>query len=108
MSRKLESKFVEKAMKHIRAIPGSEWERIEQVSNLGTPDLFGCIRSLCVVIEFKSSDKKKPTPLQQDRLDMFSKVGAFTYCVNPENFEAVLKTLYEFSRTREKVNTPSC
>lgn len=96
MSRKAESKFVEKALKEFRLIPHSEWERVEQVSIIGTPDLFGCIRGRCVLVEFKSR-RKNPTALQQDRLNMFKKAGAYTVCCYPENFDEVYGDLYSLS-----------
>jgi len=88
-----ESLFMDKAMRELSCIPHSFWERIQQVTERGTPDVLGCIQGLFVALEFKRSGKAKLAEIQRWKLKQIDNAGGFARVVTPENYLEILEEL---------------
>ncbi len=92
MSKKRETLFKESALKKLRSILGSEWEKIQQLAIRGTPDIFGCYHGRMVAIELKT-DEGKTDPLQAYRLKRWEAAGALTMVTSPKTIEKDLESI---------------
>lgn len=88
--KKPETKFKEKALEDLRGIPGSWWEKIQQVALRGTPDIIGCVRGNFVAIELKKDEKAKVEDLQEHKLQAIRFAGGHAVVAYPENWNEVL------------------
>lgn len=92
MSLKPETRFKLRALERLRAIPGSEWEKIQQKSIRGTLDIFGCYRGRMVVIELKT-DNGELDPLQRYRIHQWQRAGALVLTMTPSTLEKDIETI---------------
>lgn len=92
MSLKPETRFKVRALERLRAIPGSEWEKIQQKAIRGTLDIFGCYRGRMVVIELKT-DNGTLDPLQRYRITRWQRSGAMVITMTPTTLEKDIETI---------------
>lgn len=93
MSQKDETNFKEKIMPILRSLPNSYWDKIQQLSKRGSPDIYGCIYGQFIAIELKASAKDEADPLQVHRLQQVANAHGFGFIVYPENFLATYNFL---------------
>lgn len=99
MPKKPETKFRERFVKRLKAIPKSYWESIQQKSINGSLDLHGCVNGHCVVIELKASEKSPVTKLQEYKLSKWREAGALALLVYPENETVNLKRIEAYAES---------
>ena len=97
---KPETKFKNRALKVLNAIPNCWFEVINQRCITGTPDVLGCVNGYFVALEFKSSDKAKVTKLQEYKLNKIITANGFGVVVTPSNIEHVYGVVKELSNSR--------
>ena len=102
MAKKPETIFKEKVMPLLRDLPNSWWEKIQQKSIHGTPDILGCLQGTFVAIELKSEENARITELQKYKLDLIDRAGGVALVVCPENWERVYRRLTKFSQGVEE------
>jgi len=98
MAKKPETLFKEKVLKQLRALPYSWWEKIQQVTLRGTPDLIGCLNGNFIAIELKRSAKAEIELLQVIKLERIGKAGGTAIIAYPENWEVVYAQLVKMSQ----------
>ena len=98
MAKKPETKFKEKVMPLLKALPMSWWEKIQQKSISGTPDILGCINGTFIAIELKSSIDSPITGLQKHKLELIDNAGGVALVVHPDNWNRVYNRLVKFSQ----------
>ena len=96
--KKPETKFKEMVMPKLRELPYSWWEKIQQKSLCGTPDILGCIAGTFVAIELKKDEYARITELQQYKLDQIDRAGGVALIVTPESWNRVYSRLLKFSK----------
>lgn len=89
--KKPETKFKEKMLKDLRALPKTWCAKIQQVSLRGTPDVLACINSFFVAFELKASENAKVDELQRFTLECIRNANGGAFIVYPENWEATLE-----------------
>lgn len=92
MPRQREGLFKDVFLKQLRTIPFSWWEKIQQVSIRGTPDVIGVVRGNFVAIELKTNCGIV-SPIQYLKLDLIKQAGGIAEVVSPANAEEILKIL---------------
>lgn len=98
MAKKAETKFKEKILPILRKLPYSYFEKIQQMTIHGTPDLVGVIRGRAIYLELKRSSKEARSTrdgalLQKHILAKLRKAGAYAEIVCPENWPKVHEEL---------------
>ena len=68
-----------------RQLPNSWFERVEQQSICGTPDILGCYQGQMVAIEVKTK-KGRLSKLQQHKLGKIERAGGLALVLNEDNF----------------------
>lgn len=97
MSKKPETLFKEKVLKKIRTIPRSWFEKIAQVSSVGTPDIIGCVNGMFVAIELKVGNNKV-SDIQAYKLAKISSANGMAFVMYPENFQEIYDKLLKISQ----------
>lgn len=90
---KPETKFKIKALADLRSLPNSWWEKIQQMSINGTPDILGVYRGRFVALELKRSEAAHVDRLQLHKLALISKCGGIALLAHPDNWKAILSFL---------------
>ena len=98
MTKKPETSFKEKVLDSIRKLPYSYATKIDQMSLIGTPDIFACINSWFVAIELKM-DGNVPTPRQKYELDGIKNARGRAFVATPKNWALVHAKLKILSLT---------
>lgn len=93
MSKKPETLFKEKVFEDLKTISNCWFEKIQQVTIRGTPDVLCCVNGKFVALELKKDLKETPDPLQKYKLNKISKAGGHSYTTCPEDWASVLKEL---------------
>ncbi len=89
-----ESRFKNKVLARLRAIPNLYVVKIQQVSIRGIPDIIGCYRGYFFAWELKvGKNKIKPGSLQWLNLELINKAEGIAREVRPENLEECIKEL---------------
>lgn len=97
--RQPEGRFVrERMLKDLRSLPRAWFERVQQQSLRGTPDVLGCLNSRFVALEAKRGPGEKPTELQLYKLRLIEQAGGFAAVPNPENWDDIFAELQEIAR----------
>lgn len=99
--KKPESLFKRKIMSELGGVRHSWFERIEQSSINGTPDILGCIDGMFIALEAKTDNNSHPTKLQAWNLQSIERAGGIGLCVRPSNWPEVLETLHKLSRRKK-------
>lgn len=102
---KPETSFKEKVMPVLRTLPNSYWDKIQQLSKHGTPDIYGCIHGQFIAIELKASAHDEADPMQLHRLQQVADAHGYGFVVYPENFAATYNFLKKiaYRHTKQKV-----
>ena len=100
--KKAETKFAERVDRNIKALPGSCWFNIQQLSLHGTPDRLGVIKGRFIALELKpriedSLKSNKTVSLQTFFLGKVNHCGGYATFLYPENFEKVMSHLSRIS-----------
>ena len=91
-----ETKFKQKVLAKLKAIPGLYYIKVQQVSVRGIPDVIICYHGKFVAWELKvGKNKVKTGSLQEYNLNLIKKAGGVAIEVTPQNFEQSLKELLE-------------
>lgn len=100
MAQKPETVFKKRIRPRLKALPKTWGEKINQVSEIGTPDFLMCINSRFVALELKKDANEwlDPKGLQYLKCRRILKAGGYVYRVYPDNFEAIYKILLGMSR----------
>lgn len=98
--KKPESLLKRKIMAELGGVRHSWFERIEQSSINGTPDILGCIDGMFIALEAKTDDNSHPTKLQAFKLRSINDAGGIGLCVRPSNWPEVLNQLHNISRRK--------
>jgi penicillin-binding protein-related factor A (putative recombinase) len=93
--KKPETIFKERVLPKLRKLPNSWFEKIQQVSLSGTPDIIGCLNGRFIAIELKKDAISRIEPLQVHKLNKIEKSGGIALVVYPENWEES----YEFLKS---------
>lgn len=93
MAKKPETLFKERIRPRLKALPNSWWEKIQQVTIRGTPDILGCVSGVFVALELKMDEKAPIEPLQIHKLKRIEKAGGIALVVYPENWDEVYMQL---------------
>ena len=100
MGRKPETRFSIRVGRELKEyLPGSWFERVQQVSTLGTPDRLGCVSGRFVGLETKD-EGEKPSPIQKVKLELIRRSGGYARVIVPSNWEEVLEELIQMEKTR--------
>ena len=82
-----EAKFQTVLLKALRKIPHSWFQKINDRTTVGIPDIAGCIRGIFVLIEVKSAPtdwKRKGEKLQKKNLKRVANIGGVSFAVWPD------------------------
>lgn len=94
-----ETRFKTRALKDLRALPGSWWVKVQQVGIAGTPDILGCVRGHFVAVELKATVRDKPTKLQAHNLASIKNAGGWAVVTSPEIWPETLAALKALALT---------
>lgn len=98
MPLKPETKFKNKVMPLLRALPYSWWEKIQQKSIRGTPDIIGCMNGTFIAIELKSDKHSKVDELQRWKLDQIDRAGGISVILYPGNWDKWYKKFKKYAK----------
>ena len=76
----------------LKALPCSYWEKTQQVTKLGTPDILGCLSGMFVALELKNYGEN-PTELQMFNLKMIYKAKGLSFCMDQSNYQEIIFSL---------------
>lgn len=99
MSQKPETVFKNRILPILQAIPGTFWEKIQQKSIRGTPDILGVANGRAVAIELKT-DVGDTDALQEYKLGRWWKAGAETFVMTPSTFEKDLAAIKKLAQNQ--------
>ena len=91
-----ETSFKIRIQKELKKIPKSYFEKIQQRSLRGTPDILGVVNGYAVCLELKVDAPLEA--MQEYKLGKWEKAGAQVYIMTPENEIEVLFSLHSLSR----------
>lgn len=95
MAKKPETKFKEKVLEDLHALPDTWCEKIQQTSIRGTPDILACMAGAFVALELKKDAAEQPDPLQLYKLGEILRCGGAAYVTHPGNWAETLECLKE-------------
>lgn len=101
-----ETRFKNRVMGRLKKLPGTWWEKIQQVGKRGTPDILGCVRcakcdrGIFVALELKT-DEGRLAPIQEAKLEDIKKAGGWGGVLAPSSMELLLD-LEEYVRDYRK------
>lgn len=96
MSKQDETKFKEKVLPELTAIPRTWWVKTQQVSISGTPDILGCVNGIFVALELKAK-KGSPSKLQEYNIKLINDCYGFGFVVYPQNWDGILRKIKELA-----------
>lgn len=99
LSKKPETKFKERIFPLLAVLPNSWWEKIQQRTIRGTPDILGAIGGILIALELKADGDEVPDALQLHKLDMIRQAGGFAWVVHPDNWDEVYADLCALAQT---------
>lgn len=89
-----ETRFKQKVLTRLRAIPNLYVVKIQQVSVRGIPDIIGCYRGIFFAWELKvGKNKVKHGSLQWLNLELIRKADGIAREVRPENLDDCIQEL---------------
>lgn len=103
MAKQRETILKEKVLRDLRKIPNTWWEKINQVSIRGTPDILGSLVGQFVAIELKT-DTGNLDPLQAHKLDEIKKTSAISIVVRPHSWPDQLESLKTLAKALSEEN----
>lgn len=103
---KPETKLKVKVLNGLRGIQDSYFEKIQQQTICGTPDIIGCVPYDChrckqrfglfVGMELKQGNGQ-PTKLQSFKLEQIHRAGGLALVVNEKNYQQAVSQLRDLS-----------
>lgn len=93
MSSKPETVFRKKAQEDIDSLPNTYRFTVQQIAKKGDPDNLLCVLGHFVGIEYKKSERDKPTRLQIHKLNKIRDAGGSTFVACPENWSEIFEEL---------------
>jgi len=89
MTTQKESILKQKIMRMLFNLPNSIWERIEQKSIKGTPDIIGCYKGRSFWLEVKNKIKKVKNyeKIQIIKLNKHTKAGGVSMILTQDNYK---------------------
>lgn len=96
MSKKPESILKEKILRELRLLPFSFWEKIQQTSKRGTPDIVGCFQGLFYGIEIKEeicNHLKPHEKLQMHKLGKIMEAGGAGIIMTNDNYKMIIQKM---------------
>lgn len=93
-----ETKFKEQVFRTLNGFDKIWYEKIQQTSKRGTPDVVGCLDSMFFALELKKSANESPSGAQRLKILRIKAAGGFAELAYPENWEEITEKLYEQSR----------
>jgi hypothetical protein len=97
-SKKPESLFKEKVFKDLDTLPNCWYEKIQQVTIRGTPDILICANGYFVALELKLDHKSKIDELQVYKIKKILKSKGVAFIVTPDEWPSVFKTISSLCR----------
>ncbi len=94
--KKQETVFKEKALKALRKIPLSWFEKIQQVALRGTPDIIGCVNGRFVAIELKT-EEGSTSKLQDLKLEKVLKAKGLAFVLTPKDLPKLVEILKTYT-----------
>jgi penicillin-binding protein-related factor A (putative recombinase) len=92
---KPETRFKIKMMGILNQVPGLWFVKTQQMSIRGTPDMILCYRGKFIAFELKREKSASITAMQEYNLDKIRQCGGIGLVVHPENYEEILKVLFD-------------
>lgn len=86
MAKKPETRFKEKVLKDLRALPKCWAEKIQQVGKRGTPDILVCLNGSFIALELKKDAKECADSLQRHKLKAIELAGGTSVVACPETW----------------------
>jgi len=88
-----ETQFKVKVLARIRKIPNSWFEKIQQYSISGTPDILGVVNGVFVALELKKAEKSPITRLQLYNIERINSAGGVGIVLHPGNLDETIQKL---------------
>jgi hypothetical protein len=96
VSKKRETLLKERALKALRGIPHSHWEKIQQKSIRHTPDILGCRYGRAVAIELKD-EAGRLAPGQGYCLAQWATAGALVIIMTQKTMQKDLELIRQIT-----------
>lgn len=93
-----ETKFKNKVLVALRALPNVWLVKVQQVGLRGTPDILACVGGHFVALELKRDAALPADPLQAHQLDAIRKAGGSAFVAAPQNWPTVLAYLAQLAK----------
>ena len=105
MAKSKEARLKQLIIKRLNKIPGSYWERVEQVSIRGTPDIVGCFLGRSYWIEVKTQITN--TPSKRERLQLYKlkkamEANAACIVMTETNWKMICRRLETIALSQKK------
>lgn len=97
MAKKAETVFKERVTAALDRLSYCWYEKIQQVTIRGTPDLIACINGKFIAIELKASAEAKIDEIQKYKLQQIKNARGYAIIVHPGNWVEVLEVLTRLS-----------
>lgn len=98
MAKKPETVLKEWFQEKIKDIPNTWSFKTQQVALLGIPDLVGITNGFGWVVELKSSEEAKLSPLQVYNLKKVSDAGGYAFVGFPTNKQHIIEGIQQLSK----------
>jgi len=101
---KPETRFTDRAMKALRAIPESEWIKIQQVGKRGDADVFGVVSGLFYSVEIKTKLRpiKRYEKLQMYKQRRIAQVGGAVVLMTQDNWRHHIEQIRRRQRLQKE------
>jgi len=94
MAQKLETVLRARVSRHLKNLPNTWMESIQQVSIMGSPDMLLCVLGHFVAIEFKATPKDQLTPMQAYKREVIvNKAKGLYFIIDNQNWQCVVQFL---------------
>lgn len=100
-----ETKFKNRLVPRLRALPHSWILKTQEVARSGTPDILMCLSGIFICIEIKT-DKGKVSKLQDYNLKRIAVAGGVALVIQPSNLDASIKFLENIAK--EGIKNEQC
>lgn len=93
MSKKPETLFKEKVFKDLDTLPNCWYEKIQQVTIRGTPDILICANGEFVALELKLDHGSKIDELQAYKIRKIIKANGIALITTPQEWPKIFETI---------------
>lgn len=102
MAKQPETVFKEKVAAYLKSLPNCFFEKVQQLSIVGSLDFTIVVSGIPILMELKKSDKDKLSKLQKHKAERWQKAGALVIEACPENWLRVKDLLDTISKQKFK------